>query len=86
MELVMGKLNGFFIDATLKWGRVSPYDILTNATDSEFEKLLTNYLSEYESQDGPKFDVQLFSRYVAKNGYYIKTKGNYILPPYAPLQ
>jgi hypothetical protein len=43
MDLVMGKLNGFFIDATLKWGRVSPYDILTNATESEFKALLDNY-------------------------------------------
>ena len=40
MEVEMGKLNGFFIDATLKWGTASPYDIFTNATEDEFKALL----------------------------------------------
>ena len=86
MQVEMGKLNGFFIDATLKWGTASPYDILTNATEDEFKKLLESYLSENESQDGPDFSVQRFRNYVAKNGFYIKTKGYFILPPYAPLK
>ena len=40
MEVEMGKLNGFFIDATLKWGTASPYDIFTNATEDEFKAVL----------------------------------------------
>ena len=86
MELEFGKLNGFFIDATHKWGTISPYDVFTNATESEFEELLENFISENESQDGPDFSIRKFSYYVAKNGYYIKTHGNFILPPYAPLK
>ncbi len=85
MEIVTGNLNGFFIDATLEWGK-NPYDIFTNATESEFNELLENYLSENESQDGPHFSVQKFSNYLAKNGYYVKTKGNFLLPPYAPIK
>jgi len=86
MELEVGVLNVFFIDAALKWGRVSPYEIYINTTESEFRELLEGYLSENESQDGPDFSIQRFSRYVAKNGYYVKTKGNFILPPYASLK
>ena len=86
MELEVGILNCFFIDSALKWGRISPYEIYMNATESEFKELLEGYLSENESQDGPDFSIQRFSKYVAKNGYYVKTKGNFILPPYAPFK
>ena len=80
MEITMGKLNGYFIDSTNVWGTQHPFDILTNATEVEFKDLLNGYLSENESQDGPDFSVQRFSNYVIKNGFYIKTKGNFILP------
>jgi hypothetical protein len=86
MEIVMGKLNGYFIDSTLKWGTQHPFDILTNANETEFKELLESYISKNISQDGPDFSVQKFSNYVVKNGYYIKTKGNFIIPPYAPVK
>jgi hypothetical protein len=86
MEITMGKLNGYFIDSTHVWGTQAPFDILTNATESEFKDLLDGYISENQSQDGPDFSVQRFSNYVVKNGFYIKTKGNFIIPPYAPVK
>jgi hypothetical protein len=86
MEIVSGKLNGYFIDSTLKWGTQRPFDILTNANETEFKELLEGYISENSSQDGPDFSVQRFSNYVVKSGYYIKTKGNFIIPPYAPVK
>ena len=44
MELEVGKLNGFFIDATHKWGTVSPYDVFTNATESELKTFRKFYI------------------------------------------
>lgn len=86
MELEVGTLNVYFIDATHEWGRVNPYEIYINATESEFKDMLESYLSENESQDGSDFSIRRFANYVAKKGYYVKTKGNFILPPYAPVK
>ena len=80
-------VNSFLIDSELKSGKGFPYAFyFTNATESEFKDLLNGYISENESQDGPNFSVQRFSNYVVKNGFYIKTKGNFIIPPYAPVK
>lgn len=61
-----------------------PHAILTNATEDEFNELITNYTSENESQDGRNFDVLSFMRYVTKNGYYIKTGNHDLNPPDIP--
>ena len=76
MELEMGKLNSFYIDATVR-----PHAILTNATEEEFKELLENYLSENNSQDGRDFNILSFVNYVTKNGYYIKTGNHDLLSP-----
>lgn len=84
MELEVGVMNVYYIDAALKWGRLSPYEISVNTTESVFMDMLEAYLAENESQDGPDFSIQRFANYIVKKGYYVKTKGNNILPPYAP--
>ena len=86
MELEVGSMNVYFIDAALKWGRLSPYEISVNANESEFKDMLESYLGENDSQDGPDFTIQRFANYVVKKGYYVKINDNPILPSYAPVK
>jgi hypothetical protein len=79
-----GKLNVFYIDSKLKWGTVLPSAYFTNATEKEFFELLDNFLSEIESKGVSDFSAGVFTKYVAKNGYYILTEKSKVLPPYIP--
>lgn len=85
MEMEKGKLNCFFVDTQLKWGRHNPDVIFMNATEEEFNELLDNFISEIESQ-GNDFNINFFRNYVLKSGYYAYTQPNQIIPPYAPLK
>jgi hypothetical protein len=89
MEMEKGKLNCFFVDTQLKWGRYNPDVIFINATEEEFNRLLDNYIaeniSEIESKGG-NFNINFFRNYVLKSGYYAYTQPNKVLPPYAPLK
>ena len=85
MEMVKGKLNCFFIDKELKWGKYNPDVIFINATEEEFNELVENYVSEIESEGG-NFNINFFRNYVLKSGFYAYTKPNEVLPPYAPLK
>jgi hypothetical protein len=85
MEVEKGKINWFFIDTRLKWGRYNPDLIYINASEDEFNDLLENYLNEIESE-GEDFNINFFRNYVLKNGYYCSTEPNNIIPPYAPIK
>ncbi len=85
MEMEKGKLNWFFIDTHLKWGKYNPDLIYINATEEEFNDLLDKYVSEIESE-GKDFNINFFRNYVLKSGYYCSTEPNKIIPPYAPLK
>jgi len=85
MEMEKGKLNWFFIDKELKWGKYNPDLILINASEEEFNRLLGDYISEIESE-GIEFNINFFRNYVVKSGYYADTRPNSIWPPYAPIK
>jgi hypothetical protein len=85
MNMKTGKLNWFFIDTRLKWGRYSPDLIYINATEEEFNDLLNNYILEIEAED-KEFNINFFRNYALKNGYYCSTEPNNITPPYAPIK
>ena len=85
MEMEKGKLNCFFIDTRLEWGKYNPDIIFINATEEEFNRLLGDYVSEIETE-GKEFNINIFRNYVLKNGYYADAQPNKILPPYAPIK
>ena len=45
MEMEKGKLNCFFIDTRLKWGKYNPDVIFINTSEDEFNRLLEEYNS-----------------------------------------
>jgi hypothetical protein len=72
----------FLINSELKSGKNFPYPFyFTNATESEFEELLDNFLSEYKIKEDNKFNPGVFTAYVAKNGYYIHTRRDKVFSP-----
>lgn len=85
MEIEKGKLNCFFIDTRLKWGKYNPDVIFINASEEEFNRLLEDYISEIESE-GIDFNINFFRNYLLKQGYYVDAQPNKIMPPYAPLK
>lgn len=85
MEMEKGKLNCFFIDTRLKWGKYNPDVIFINASEDEFNRLLEEYNSEIESE-GIDFNINFFRNYLLKQGYYVDAQPNQIMPPYAPLK
>ncbi len=76
MEIKKGKLNSYFIDVD-----GHPVAIFTDATESEFNKLLDNFMSEI---DGRKFRIGFFKNYVAESGYYIYYAQDPVDPPQEP--
>ncbi len=85
MEIEKGKLNCFFIDTRLKWGKYNPDVIFINVTEDDFNRLLEDYISEIESE-GIDFNLNFFRNYLLKQGYYVDAQPNKIMPPYAPLK
>ncbi|WP_321422858.1 hypothetical protein [uncultured Methanobacterium sp.] len=85
MEIEKGKLNCFFIDTRLKWGKYNPDVIFINASEEEFNRLLEDYISEIESE-GIDFNINFFRNYLLKQGYYVDAQPNKIMPPYTPLK
>ena len=73
-------INSFLIDSELN--KSFPYAFyFTNATESEFNELLNNFLSEYEIKEDSKFNTGVFTAYVAKKGYYIHTQKDKVFRP-----
>ena len=68
-----GKLNCFFVDTELKWGKYNPSVIFMNTTEDEFNELLDNFISEIES-NGSDFNINFFRNYKLKSGYYTYTE------------
>lgn len=69
MEIDKGILNGFY---------VNDHAFFTNATESEFEELLDNFVSENESKGKNKFSYADFGDYILNNGYHVMGQNNRI--------
>ena len=76
MDIKKGKLNSYFIDI-----EGLPVAIFTDATESEFNKLLADFMSEIDDR---KFRIGFFKNYVAENGYYIYYAQDPVVPPQIP--
>ena len=72
MVIRKGKLNSYFIDIN-----GNPVAIFTDATESEFNELLDNFISKI---DGRKFRIGFFRNYVAESGYYIYYAQDPLIP------
>lgn len=87
MEMIKGKLNVFFVDTELAWEphQKNSMAVFINATEEEFNSLMERYVSDIESM-GQEFNINFFSRFALKSGYYCYVDIYAVQPPYTPVK